>query len=273
MLGLVATKAGRDGASEGVIELRRGGRGFGPQGFGGASVALKAVREERGDPVARPNTLRSKSCKRGVSRARVTTITKALDCELGPLITMGQKAADAVALTLLNHRGEPLEAKTSLADRLIEVLGLRGAKVFGASTKFGGKDGVDLLTLTKGPGGENADVGSSGIEAFCHHEVNGPRRRLLDGKGLNGHQKFVLHSAQRSRVRRVYGVFDSKTFESAMGANLGGVGDPPRRVNDQCIRGFWLNGKAAVMKGTEFVYGNGKVENHGAHRDQGRSVL
>ena len=127
----------------------------------------------------------------------MTTITKALDCKLGPLITMGQKAADAVALTLLDHGGEPLEAETSLPDRLIEVLCLGGSKVFGAPTKFGGKDGVNLLTLTEGPRRENAYVGAPGIEAFRHHEVDGPRRRLLDGEGLNGHQKFVLHSAQR----------------------------------------------------------------------------
>jgi len=52
---------------------------------------------------------------------------------------MSQETVDAVALTLLDHRGKTLEAKTALPDRLIEVLGLEGSEVFGAPTKFRGK--------------------------------------------------------------------------------------------------------------------------------------
>ena len=73
-------------------------------------------------------------------RAGVATGTKALDSEFGPLVTMGQETVDAVALPLLDHRGKSLEAKTSLPDRLIKVLGLGGSKVFGSPTKFRGKD-------------------------------------------------------------------------------------------------------------------------------------
>ena len=72
--------------------------------------------------------------------ALVATSTKTLDREFGPHVTMSQETVDAVALPLLDHRGKSLEAKTSLPDRLIKVLGLGGSKVFGSPTKFGGKD-------------------------------------------------------------------------------------------------------------------------------------
>ena len=72
-------------------------------------------------------------------RAGVATSTKPLDREFGPHVTMSQETVDAVALTLLDHRGKTLEAKTALPDRLIEVLGLEGSEVFGAPTKFRGK--------------------------------------------------------------------------------------------------------------------------------------
>ena len=99
-------------------------------GVCGASVALETVREYGGDPIARWNTLGSKGSEGGVRRAGVATSAKTLDREFGPLVTMGQETVDAVALPLLDHRGESLEAKTSLPDRLIEVFGLGSASIF-----------------------------------------------------------------------------------------------------------------------------------------------
>ena len=81
----------------------------------------------------------------------VATSTKTLDREFGSHVSMSLKTVDTVALTLLDHRGKSLEAKTSLPDRLIKDLGLGGSKVFGSPTKFRGKDGVNLFTLTKRP--------------------------------------------------------------------------------------------------------------------------
>ena len=75
------------------------------------------------------------------------------------------------------------------------------------------------------------------------------------------------------RVRRVDGVFHSKTFEGAVGANQSSVRDPPSRENKQGFRGLWLNRESAVMEGAEFVDGNGEIEDHSAHRDQSCCVL
>jgi len=58
---------------------------------------------------------------------------------------------DTVALTLLDQREKSLETKTAFPYRLIEVFGLGGAEVFGAPTKFRGKDWVNLFALAKGP--------------------------------------------------------------------------------------------------------------------------
>ena len=65
---------------------------------------------------------------------------------------------DTVPLTLLDHRGESLEAESTFPDRLVQVFSLRGAKVFGAAAKLRSEDGINFLTVPEGPRGENANL-------------------------------------------------------------------------------------------------------------------
>ena len=57
----------------------------------------------------------------------------------------------------------------------------------------------------------------------------------------------------------LYGVFNAKTLDGAVGANQGSVRDPPSRVNNQGFRGLRLDSESAVMEGAELVDSNGEI--------------
>ena len=166
---------------------------FWPESLGGASVALETVRKKRGHPVSRPDRLGSQGRHREVVWAGMSAGTEGLDGELRPLIPMGKEAVDAVLLTLLDHRGKPLEAEPTFAYGLVQVFSLRGAKVLRTAAKFFSKNGVDFFTFLEGPRGEDSDVCTSGVQALCHDKVNRPGARLFNGESADGDQKFLLH--------------------------------------------------------------------------------